>query len=56
MEVNPDLPGRAFFQSAVTLHPADAISLHKVLAEMLKDIEKQFAETDAQLAKVSADG
>ncbi len=29
-------------RAAVTLHPADAIQLHKVLAEMLAGIEKQF--------------
>ena len=30
------------FRSAVTLHPIDAISLYKVLEEMMKDIEKQI--------------
>ena len=34
-----DLP---VFYSAVTLHPIDAISLYKLLGEMLKDIEKQI--------------
>lgn len=56
MEVNPDLPGKAFFQSAVTLHPADAITLHKILAEMLKDIERQFSEADAKAAQRAENG
>ena len=30
------------FTSAVTLHPVDAITLYKLLREMLKDVESQI--------------
>lgn len=36
---NLELP---IFHTAVTLHPMDAVSLYKILEEMLKDIEKKI--------------
>ena len=40
-ELNPGMDVPAF-HSAVTLHPQDAITLYKLLEEMLRDIEERI--------------
>jgi hypothetical protein len=45
-ETNPT-GTEVFFRNAVTLHPLDAISLHRVLRKLLKEIEAQFVASKA---------
>jgi hypothetical protein len=47
LETHPELQNKAFFQTAVTLHPYDAIALGRLLAEMLREIEKQIIDVEA---------
>ena len=42
-----------FFRNAVTLHPVDAISLHRVLRKMLSEIEAHFVTSNAILPEDS---
>ena len=45
-ETTPD-GKEVFFRNAVTLHPLDAISLHRVMRKILKEIEQHFIANQA---------
>lgn len=48
--------GKAYFRSAVTIHPHDGIRLQRLLKEMLQEMEPQFDEFLTAEAAKQSDG